>query len=396
MTGGLAAQDIVEDAVAATGITDVGDDWFMTPLTLWASDLEQPNLTDRGRRFLRSLAVRDVARRLRVLDTIRRHPEIGDVEIPPIVYITGLERSGTTVLHNLVALHRSSRPVLRWELMEPVPPPTTESYGTDPRIAQVQASVEPLRGSLLEQMHWVNADEPEECVWGFIDCVSMLGQAASFCMPTWGRFISGADMTTAFEHYRQIIQLLTWQHPVDPEGFLVLKAPQIGIHLDAFADVFPEARFVVTDRDPYRALVSVAVLGQAIVEPFCAVNPLTDLGPDSVDPAASVQNKLAAIQAFTDAQPDRIEHLAYPDLVGDPAAAVTRLLETIGVADDPDLVDRVDAFLAAQRAGRRSAPPASLDTLGYDHDEVLGRPVIAGYCARFGIEPEQQRLTGTG
>jgi hypothetical protein len=396
MTGGLAAGDIVADAIAATGITDVGDDWFMTPLALWASDLEHPNLTDRGRRFLRSLAVREVSRRLRVLDTIRRHPEIGDVEIPPIVYITGLERSGTTLLHNLVALHRSSRPLLRWELMEPVPPPTTASYSNDPRIAQVQASVEPLRGSLLEQMHWVNADEPEECVWGFIDCVSMLGQAASFCMPMWGRFIYGSDLTTAFEHYRQIVQLLTWQHPVDADGFLVLKAPQIAIHLGAFADVFPEATFVVTDRDPYRALVSVGVLGQAIVEPFCIANPVTHPGPDAVDPAVSVQNKLAAIQAFTDAHPDRVAHVAYPDLVGDPTLAVTRLLDSIGVADDPELTGRVDAFLAAQRAGRRSAPPTSLDTLGYDHDEVLARPVIADYCARFGIEPERQRLTGAG
>jgi len=42
----------------------------------------------------------------------------------------------------------------------------------------VQGSIDKLRGSLLERMHWVNADEPEECVWGFIDSVGMLGQAA--------------------------------------------------------------------------------------------------------------------------------------------------------------------------------------------------------------------------
>jgi Sulfotransferase family len=394
MDGGLGAGDIVEDAIAATGIRDVGDDWFMTPLAAWASDLEQSNLTDRGRRFFRSLAVRDVSRRLRVLDTLREHPEIDDVEIPPIVYITGLERSGTTVLHNLVALHRSSRALLRWELMEPVPPPTTATYETDPRIAAVQASVEPLRGSLLEQMHWVNADEPEECVWGFIDCVSMLGQAPSFCMPSWRRFISEADQTPAFEHYRQVVQLLTWQHPVDPGGFLVLKAPQIALHLDSFADVFSEARFVVTDRDPYRALVSVRVLGQSIVEPFCVVNPVTHPGPHDVDQAVSVENKLAAIQAFTDARPERIVHLGYPDLVDEPSSTVTGLLDTIGVPVDPELADRIDAFLTAQRAGRRSAPPASLDTFGYDHADVLARPVIARYCARFGVDPERSRLTG--
>ena len=108
--------------------------------------------------------------------TLREHPEIASVPIPRIVYITGLERSGTTLLHNLFALHCYGRALLRWELMEPVPPPEVQTYATDARIGTVQASVDKLRGSTLEHMHWVNADEPEECVWGFIDAVSMLGQ----------------------------------------------------------------------------------------------------------------------------------------------------------------------------------------------------------------------------
>lgn len=103
----------------------------------------------------------DVSRRLVVIDTIRNVPEILEVEIPPIVYITGLERSGTTILHNLLALHPQLRPLLRWELMDPVPPPTTATYASDPRIAAVQTSIEPLRGSLLEHLHWADADQPE-------------------------------------------------------------------------------------------------------------------------------------------------------------------------------------------------------------------------------------------
>ena len=52
-------------------------------------------------------------------------------------------------------------------------------------------------------MHWVNADEPEECVWGFIDAVSMLGQAAGMCMPQWRRFLAEEDLTPAYENYRR-------------------------------------------------------------------------------------------------------------------------------------------------------------------------------------------------
>ena len=195
--------------------------------------------------------------------------------IPPIVYVTGLERSGTTLLHNLIAQHRHGRALLRWELMEPVPPPDA-TYAHDSRIDTVQASIDKLRGSTLEHMHWVNADEPEECVWGFIDAVSMLGQAASMCMPQWQRFLAEEDLTPAFEHYRRVVQMLLWKHPVDPDGFLVLKAPQIAAEIAAFAEVFPEADFLITDRDPYRCIVSMAVMGESIVEPFCVDNPITD------------------------------------------------------------------------------------------------------------------------
>ena len=62
---------ICDAAAAAAGLDDFGDEWFMEPLGAWAADLEQPNLTEFGRKFLRSLAVRDLSRRLQVLETLR-------------------------------------------------------------------------------------------------------------------------------------------------------------------------------------------------------------------------------------------------------------------------------------------------------------------------------------
>jgi hypothetical protein len=388
-----AAGAMRDAAVAATGLDDFGDEWFMRPLTAWAADLEQTNLTEFGRKFLRSLAVRDLARRLRVLHTLREHPEIASVPIPQIVYITGLERSGTTLLHNLLAQHPRGRALLRWELMEPVPPPDTRTHATDARIAIVQSSIDKLRGSALERMHWVNADEPEECVWGFIDAVSMLGQAASMCMPQWRRFLTEDDLTPAYEHYRRVVQTLLWKHPVGTDGFLVLKAPQIGGHIAAFADVFPEAHFVITDRDPFRCIVSMAVMGESIIEPFCIDNPLTDDGRRHRQVLTWVKPKLAALAAFTTAAPERVTHVGYPDLVGDPAGAVHRAFSALGIPIDEDLSARVDGFVDAQRSAR-VAPPRELAAMGYIHDDVLSDPAVSDYCRTFGIEPERARLTG--
>jgi Sulfotransferase family len=383
---------ILADAAESAGLNDFGETWFLGPLSAYAADLEQPNLTEFGRRFLRSRAVRDVVRRLRVLETLRRHPEIAAVPIPPIVYITGLERSGTTLLHNLLALHRDARVLRRWELLEPVPPPETATYDTDARIARVQRQTDVLRGTLLQQMHWVNATEPEECVCGFIDSVSMFAWAAGACMPTWWRFLIEGDLRAAFENYRRVVQLLLWKHPVEPGGFLVLKAPQIAHQVAQFAEVFPEARFVITDRDPHRCIVSLAVLGHTILEWFCEVNPLTDDGHRSKISGGRVPSKLASIADFTTDAPARVIHVSYPELVHAPVDVVHEALEAN--ATDGELSAKAVGYLERQKAGERAAPPAALDSMGYDQAGVWSDPVIRSYCERFGIEPERNRLIG--
>lgn len=385
---------ILEEAAAAVGLDDFCDDWFLGPLAAWVDDLGQPNLSDFGRRFLRSLAVKDVARRLRVLDVLRRHPEIADVPIPPVLYITGLERSGSTLLHKVLARHRTARALLRWELMQPVPPPEADSHARDPRIAAVQASVEKVRGSLLERMHWVNADEPEECTWAFIDAVSMLGQAPFVCMPQWRRFLIEEDPTPVYRHYRRVVQILLWKHPVPPDGCLVLKSPPIAAHIAAFARVFPEAHFLITDRDPYRCVVSMTAMGHSIIEPFFVDNPLTDDGVRHRIGLSWIIPKLSAIAEFTTAQPESITHVAYPDLIADPAATALDIFAAAGLPTDDGLAKEVAADLEAQRAGARAAPPAQLPALGYTEDDVRSDPAISAYCERFGVEPEVSRLRG--
>src|SRR5829696_5773524 len=141
---------ILAEAADEAGLDDFGETWFLGPLSAYLTDLAQPNLTEFGRQLLRTRAVRDLVRRLRVLETLREHPEIAGVTIPPIVYVTGLERSGTTLLHNLLGLHRDARVLRRWELLDPVPPPETATYDTDARIARVQRQGDVLRGTLLE------------------------------------------------------------------------------------------------------------------------------------------------------------------------------------------------------------------------------------------------------
>lgn len=382
-------------AVALTGLSDFGDDSFEAPLAAWVEDLAGPSLRDSGRAFLTRLAVTNLCRRLEVLDCLARHPEIGDVAIPPILYITGLERSGTTLLHNLLALHPRSRALLRWELMRPTPPPETASFRSDPRIAEVQASIEPLRGTRLEQMHWVDADDPEECVWGAYDCTGLLGRANGALMPTWSRLVRESDRTQTLRAHRRLIQLLTWRHPVPSGGHLALKCPQNSRHLVELARVFPEARFVFTHRDPHRTTVSVCALVDHINAPFSLDEDLLRPGgPAILDLIESVELGLRCMLEFARTDPERVAHVAYPALVHEPASIVREIHERFEVTEPRDLAAPIEDFMRAQAAGKRATPPAELPDYGIESGEFRARPVVAEYCARFGVEAETSRITG--
>lgn len=391
---GITGQSLKAAAMAKTNLENFGESFSPAALEAWVEDLNHPRLNDFGRLAFSSMMVADLARRLEVVDCLAKNPEIDAVEIPPILYISGLERTGTTFLHNLLSQHPQSRAVLRWELMRPTPPPEAGNYRDDPRIARTQASIDKHRGTLLEQMHWVDADDPEECQWGMLDGSSLLGAAAFSIMPTWGKWLAQRNPEAGFAEYRRLLKLLLWTNPVQPGGHLVLKCPQFCGTLASFAKVFPEARYIITHRDPYRAIVSVCTLIDGILGPYMAEDAVPARGGLFADSAiARAEARLPVLAAFCD-RDHPVAHVAYPDLVRDPVGTIAAIYTFLAVDAPANMADRIDTFVGAQKTGKRAKPPPSLPDFGLRHEAFLVRPPIADYCRRFGIVAERQRVTG--
>lgn len=390
----ITAESILDEARARAQLDDFGDGEYQAPFAAWVEDLNGPQLSDFGRAFLRRLIVRDLVRRLRLVDTLKQQPAIERVKLPKIIFVTGFPRTGTTLLHNLLALRDGSRALLRWELMDPTPPPEAASYQTDPRIARLQQSLEPLRGGVLERMHWVNADEPEECTWGYWDCTGLLGRGCKPSMPTWNRWIEISSARPTFVGYRKLVQLLLYRNPMRDDGVLVLKNPVSTWSIDEFASVFPEAQFVVTHRDPYRSLISMCTVTDAINTPFAAggTSPLRDnaLREDSF--IAWYRRGAEVLERFDATHPGRALHVRYGVLTSQAAATVQCAYDHAGASTDSGLPARIDAFLQKQRSGHRASPPDAYETYGYDHDATWSDATLARYCARYGVVKERTRV----
>ena len=157
---------------------DFGSPYFREPLARLCDSLErEARLTALGRMIARQDILRLLGNRLRWVDIFRRHPEIAAGRVVAPVFILGMPRTGTTSMHELLALDPQFRVPLSWETAHPFPPPETASYHSDPRIAQVDAELARVDRLLPEfrNMHPMGAALPQECVALFAhDFVSMI------------------------------------------------------------------------------------------------------------------------------------------------------------------------------------------------------------------------------
>ena len=109
---------ILDTCVQRTGLSDFGPDDFRERLRIWLQDLEAANPMNLGRTILFENCVRYLSNRLRIEDTLKKHPEIHDIEIKKPVVVAGLQRSGTTHMVNMLAADKRFQSMSIWEQLE--------------------------------------------------------------------------------------------------------------------------------------------------------------------------------------------------------------------------------------------------------------------------------------
>jgi hypothetical protein len=166
----------------------------------------------------------------------------------------------------------------------------------------------------------------------------------------------------------------------------VLKAPSHLSRLRFLFDTYPDARVVITHRDPLRVLAS-------MVDTFAS---LKLMGRDETDYEADVQwmafGNAHLCQRLTNERkagklPEgQIVDLRYTDLMAEPVAAVRSVYERWGIPFGEDLAQRIRAHLAARPKDRHGAHEYSFADTGLDLEKERLR--YADYQARFGVASE--------
>lgn len=120
----LTKDRLMEEAVKNTGLSDFGEPGFEESLEILLESLRRTagDLGPYGRTCALGMPLGALENRLHLAENARSHPDIARTAIHEPVFILGLPRSGTTLLHNLLAVHPALRAPLFWELQSPATP----------------------------------------------------------------------------------------------------------------------------------------------------------------------------------------------------------------------------------------------------------------------------------
>jgi hypothetical protein len=345
--GRLDADDLMERARKSTGLSDFGPDTFRESLErLIASLSADADLTALGYNIAAQQLTDALESRLRLNACITAEPEITRQRITRPVFIVGMARTGTSILHELVAQDPNVRVPLTWEVTRPTPPPETATYETDPRIQECNDSLAGVDRLIpgFRKMHRMAAQLPQEDVsMTSLEFTSMVYEA-SFRLPSYTAwFHHEADMRPAYRLHRCFLQVLQWRCPADR---WILKTPGHLWALDTLLAEYPDACLVQTHRDPLAILSSLTSLLTTLralasdrIDPHDVAREWSELNAQAYD--TSVDARESGLIA-----PDRVIDIHFADFMSDPFAQIRRIYEKF----DLDYTDEVDARMRAYLA----------------------------------------------
>ena len=333
-----------------------------------------------GRIVARDSIIGYLANRLRLEQDRLRHPEIAGQPINRPIVITGLPRSGSTLLHSLMAQDPTNRVPRMWEMVTPSPPPDGTTYECDPRIEVLDRRLRWFDRLVPEfkKIHSVGARLPEECVVILSHSFLSSQFCSMYVVPSYQRWVRSQSLLPAYRLHRRFLQQLQWRCGGDR---WVLKAPA---HLPALAElcaVYPDTGIIMTHREPLEVLPSEASLHTVLRQTFS----------DAVDPAA-VGREVTALTADEIhaglrardqgcAPPERFLDVRYRDLVRDPIGTVRNAYAHFDIPFTTIAETRMRRYLADSPKDKHGAHEYSLAQFGLDADEEHER--YRDYRERF-------------
>ena len=372
---------LLDQARDRAQLTDFGDLWFLEPMDQFiAASNREGRLTPAGHTSTTEVIVKGLVSRLRMVEDIKRHPEILDEKVEVAGIILGLPRTGSTIFQRLLA-SAPGMTGLRWyEAQNFAPFPGEERGNPSERRAYAQAMID---GWLqlapeLASIHPLEPDAPDEeiLVLGQM-FVSTMIEGMNF-VPSFARWLNGYDQSKGHEDLRTILQYLQWQDPTRRGAKWILKSPSNLPYTEVAAKAFPDALLIMTHRDPLQTVPSYVSM-QAALYKLSATLTDREVGEFWFP-------RLVEWMRLFEGARERIgEHrfidIDYREVGKDPMTQAERVLSRVGIPVDERLEAVLGEFLAGNKREQRPMHDYSLERFGLDEEAI--KREFAAYRERY-------------
>ena len=379
--------ELLAAARAEANLEDFGDPWFFGHIdALVAAFNNEAGLSAEGAYGAKATVVNSLVNRLRHVELIKRRPEILEEEADVAIVVVGLPRTGSTMLHRMLAAAPGMTAVRWFETQNYAPFPGEARGAPTARLQAAEAILAYMLDKIPELMaiHPMAIDQPDEelIILGQLFSNTML--EGTYFVPGFSKWLTAQDHRPAYRDLAQILQSLQWQDPSRRGKRWVLKTPGHLMALDALRETFPNAKIVMTHRDPV-----------ATVPSYCSMEEtLYRLTSDEITPAMVADFWKPRLKELLDmfmsararAPSGVFLDVKYEEQVRDPLSVGARVLEAAagaplsGAAADAARAGMA-AWIDANRREDRAAHEYSLEEFGLQADDI--RAGFADYAATF-------------
>jgi hypothetical protein len=379
-TPGFDIDTLLRTARQRTGLDDFGAWRFDVPLErLLKAYCDEADLTPGGHLTVRRMLVTLLENLLKLEDERARTPAVEAQTIAAPVFIIGLPRTGTTLLHGVMSQDPSSRAPLTWEVMYPAAPAGSPDEQSAVRVlTRTNLAWVNRLAPEYKCIHPIGPDLPQECIAITAQVFMGIQFHTMHNVPSYQNWFERDSQRLAFDFHYRLLQHLQVKRP-GPRW--VLKAPGHLFSLTPLLKRYPDAKIVQTHRDPLRAMASIASLTTVLrgafsdrVDPRVVGADWTERWGRALDEFLAVRDRAPATQ-FLD--------VAYEEIENTPLATVERIYDFLGWPLTDAARAAMARFLAANPKDKHGVHRYRSAKYGLDGNVELRRFRV--YCERFGI-----------
>jgi len=298
------------------------------------------------------------------------NPWIEDQKIEQPVFIIGMPRTGTTILHALMHEDPAHRSPLAWECLLPYPAASPGAFHDNAQRSTVVKEFSQLFKLVpdFKRKHYMEADSPQECLGITAFDFNSFQFSAQLYLPSYMEwFFEESDMLGTMRFHKRFLQYLQ-SGGVKADRWL-LKTPVHLMRLPEIFEVYPDARIIMTHRKPADIVSSAASL----------ISSVRTLYSDHENPMVTGEEQAMIWSKYFDRfidsrkaldKEDQIIDLKFEDFVADQVGLVKNIYEGFGWDLSNAVIDRFNTFLRNNPKDKHGKHVYALDTFGLEEEAL--------------------------